>query len=420
MIKELSISGFRGFGEEQRIMFAIPDGDKQGSGLTIITGSNNSGKTSVIEAIRAFNGQSSPSFSEGKRNLQTEGQVSLAIKDEHDKTYTIASVKGGGSSTQKSEAFDLKFYVVQSRRAIQYEFGRSNIDRNYYISNAMNFQSQRSAYLEQFESRIFQLEKDSGSFNPVLKKVLGSDIEWAVEQRDSGNYYIKYTSNGVTHSSEGVGDGIWSIFTICASLYDAPDKSTVVIDEPELSVHPHLQKKLMELFLEYSQRIQIIICTHSPYFVNWKAILAGAILIRIAKEGSNSKCYTIDEAIRDKCKKYLEDISNPHVLGLEANEIFFLRDGIILVEGQEDVHIYRKIAEDLGMSFEGEFYGWGAGGASKMETFLTMFKSLGYKKVVAILDGDQKQEKAGARHTRGGHGQPLRRAQADRSYRIQR
>lgn len=43
MIKELSIFGFRGFGEKQTLQFALPNG-QVGSGLTIITGANSAGK----------------------------------------------------------------------------------------------------------------------------------------------------------------------------------------------------------------------------------------------------------------------------------------------------------------------------------------------------------------------------------------
>ena len=69
----------------------------------------------------------------------------------------------------------------------------------------------------------------------------------------------------------------------------------------------------------------------------------------------------------------MRDINNPHVLGIEANEALFLGDNIILVEGQEDVVILNKICKDLKLELNGDFYGWGVGGAHKMGTFLLLF-----------------------------------------------
>lgn len=394
MIKNLSISGFRGFGEAQLIPFAIPNGETAGSGLTIITGANNSGKTTIIESIRAFNGSStsSPSFSEGRRNNQTDGIVELMLTDEQGKTYSIKSVVGGGSSTQKSEPFSHKYYVIPSRRAIPFEFSKGSWTKDQYISNAQKLENQRTSSLSNFDSRIFQIEKQKDDFDKIITKVLGNDFRWTVEQRDSGNYYIKYLKDGVSHSSEGVGDGIWSIFTICAALFDADEKSVIVIDEPELSVHPALQKRLMSLLLEYSIKHQIIICTHSPYFISWKAIVDGADLVRVTKEGINTKCYNISQECRDCFGGILKDLNNPHTLGTEANEALFLDDRIILVEGQEDVVIFTKIAKDLGIDIKGDFFGWGVGGAAKMRGFLLLFRDLGYKHLVAILDGDKEDE----------------------------
>ena len=54
MISCLTIHGLRGFGEEKTIEFSIPNG-KPGSGLTIMVGANNSGKTTIFEALRSFN-----------------------------------------------------------------------------------------------------------------------------------------------------------------------------------------------------------------------------------------------------------------------------------------------------------------------------------------------------------------------------
>ena len=394
MIKELSISGFRGFGQAQTVKFSIPDQESVGSGLTIITGANNAGKTTIIESIRAFNGTDSPSFSEGRRNNLTGGKVTLTLTDEESNTYSIVSAEGGGSSTRKNKDFNLQFYVLPSRRAIPFDFGKGVWNKENYISHSQTLEAQRSSSLGNFESRIFQIEDKKAEFDAVLSKVLGNDFRWVVEQRDSGQYYIKYSKGDISHSGEGVGDGIWSIFTICASLFDAPEKSVVVIDEPELSVHPALQKRLMALFLEYSKTHQIILCTHSPYFINWAAIVNGANLTRVVQEGSVSKCYSISDECRHSFGGILRDLNNPHTLGIEANEAFFLEDSIILVEGQEDVVIFNKMARDLNMDLNGNFFGWGVGGAPKMKAFLMLFKDLGYKKVVAVLDGDKADDAA--------------------------
>lgn len=392
MIKELTISGFRGFGVQQAIQFSVPNGEIPGSGLTIITGSNNSGKTTIIEAIRAFNNSGAPSFSEGRRNRKTAYMVYLSLKDENDQVYSIESIPEGGSSTRKSdERFQLGAYILQSRRAFAFEFGKSTSERGYYITNALGMQNQRSPSLEQFEYRIGQIDRNRRDFDPVINRVLGSDFHWALEQRDNGNYYIKYSNGNVSHSGEGVGDGIWSIFTVCAALFDAPEDSIIVIDEPELSVHPACQRKLMELLIEYSRNRQIIISTHSPYFISWRAFVDGASLIRVVKEDADSKCYCVKDESRRTITGILRDLNNPHILGLEANEVFFLNDRIILVEGQEDVVIYRKIATDKGLNFDGEFFGWGVGGAGRMRAFLNLFRDLGYKKVACIFDGDKRE-----------------------------
>ena len=393
MIKELSIFGFRGFGEKQTLQFALPIG-QVGSGLTIITGANNSGKTTIIESIRAFNGHSrtSPSFSEGRRNKKANERVELVIKNEKGNECSIKTVPHGGSSTVREGEISSQYYIVQSRRAIPYEFGKSNENKDSYMRNAQALENQRDSSLSNYQARLFQIEREKDKFDKILAQVLGKNFDWTIEQRDSGNYYIKCRDQSVMHSSEGIGDGIWSIFTICAALFDAEDNSVIVIDEPELSVHPALQKKLLNLLLSYSDRMQIIISTHSPYFINWETITAGAQLVRVVKEETDTKCYAITDTTRSAFKNLMRDVNNPHVLGIEANEALFLEDNIILVEGQEDVVILNRICRDLELELNGSFYGWGVGGASKMEAFLVLFQELGYKHVVAILDGDKKDD----------------------------
>ena len=50
LIKQLEIKGLRSFKNCPAIKFSVPDG-KEGSGLNILVGANNSGKSTIIEAI---------------------------------------------------------------------------------------------------------------------------------------------------------------------------------------------------------------------------------------------------------------------------------------------------------------------------------------------------------------------------------
>lgn len=101
MLSSLKIKGFRGFGVEKNIEFALPNGEL-GSGLTIFVGANNSGKTSILETLRAFNSQKDnpPSFSERKRNIKCEnGKVHLLLKTTNIGDYKIDTIDAGGSTT---------------------------------------------------------------------------------------------------------------------------------------------------------------------------------------------------------------------------------------------------------------------------------------------------------------------------------
>ncbi len=75
---------------------------------------------------------------------------------------------------------------------------------------------------------------------------------------------------------------------------------------------------------------------------------------------------TVSDSTASNLSSFIKDSFNPHVLGLNAREAFFLEDGIVLVEGQEDVIFYQKIAKELGIEIEGDFFGWGVGGAGNM------------------------------------------------------
>ncbi|WP_296621220.1 AAA family ATPase [Marivirga sp.] len=50
---KIDIIGLRGFSDNQTLNFGQPNG-REGSGLTVIVGPNNSGKSTIYEAFRAY------------------------------------------------------------------------------------------------------------------------------------------------------------------------------------------------------------------------------------------------------------------------------------------------------------------------------------------------------------------------------
>jgi predicted ATP-dependent endonuclease of OLD family len=265
-------------------------------------------------------------------------------------------------------------------------------DRAQYISNT-SFPGTRGEEMDRFQVRIFEWQRNIKRFNSDLKKILDTLPNWSIEQYPSGQYYLKFDYNGFVHSSDGLGDGIINIFFIVDALYDSGIQHTIVIDEPELSLHPSLQKRVLKLLAEYAKDRQIVIATHSPYFINFDYLANGARLFRTVKENNLIKIYQLSTESITSIKNYQNDLNNPHVLGLNAKEVFFLEDRVILVEGQDDKYCYEKMQNKLGILLKGEFFGWGVGGTEKMKHIAKILHDLGYKKVVGILDSNDETKK---------------------------
>ena len=92
---------------------------------------------------------------------------------------------------------------------------------------------------------------------------------------------------------------------------------TIVLDEPEIHLHPEWQLLFAELIvlIQIEFGVHVLLNTHSPYFLN-------AIEVYTAKYG-----------ISDKCKYYLAS---------SKNEISYIEDVTDNIEA-----IYKKLARPL-------------------------------------------------------------------------
>lgn len=389
-LTQLKVLGFRGFRAQATLDLAVPN-EQPGSGLTILTGPNNGGKSSILECLRARLGHEAPSFTSGTRNKDVELVEVVYVVDGREQT--LRSVAKGSSETIRQDfTKEPGIFVVPSRKTFSPYFGKGVWSREAFISNS-SLPPQRSAVFSSFEYRLFNILQDPAKFNGLLSRVLGYSPEWTIDRSDQGNYFLKFFNAGHSHSSDGMGEGLISVFSIVDSLYDSEPGNVIAIDEPELSLHPALQKRTAALIEEFAKDRQIVVSTHSPYFVSLIALANGGHLARVVTGVDGTAIHQLSRSSKEAITKLADgNYYNPHVFGLDARELFFQEDRIVLTEGQEDVMLYPRVAEQLGLRIDGNFFGWGTGGASNIPYLCRILSDLGFKKVAGLLDGDKAAE----------------------------
>lgn len=399
-VKSLTVRGFRGFREEAVLNLAQPNG-RDGSGLTFVVGANNTGKSTIWESFDAVARKlkTDVSFSEGRRNRATPGGIDIRLMLDDDSTYILQSRSENTSETLDSwsgaqSGGGLEIVSVPSRRQFQASFGRGANSERDWMTDSTDFTRFRQN--DQFTGRLFDLHNNADNkakFDSLMTEVLGEGLEWTIELGDGQygqSYYLKVTTGeGVNHTSEGLGDGIISLLYILNALYDSQPNTLLVLDEPELSLHPQLLRRLSRVLARFAKDRQIIVFTHSPVLVSWDDIQAGAEVARVYKRDADSKIAQVSRATIQDVSKARGDWRNPHALGVDANEALFLDDGVIVVEGQEDAILLPRAFEFVGVELVGTIFGWGSGGAGNVIKIVRLLKELGFSRIAAVVDNNR-------------------------------
>lgn len=395
MIDSISIKGFRGFATEQQLILAKPNGDL-GSGLTVIVGPNSGGKSTIVEAFRKLATRANTSFTEGKRNKFANDKVEIKVNFNTGESATLKTVESGGSEAEwRFSGINQTYpqiYFLPSRRVFNPYFAKGNWNRAAYIQNTGDFHF-RGQSIDSFSHRLFNALVKKQEFNTLFWRVLGYEIEWTIDQNEMSQYYIKISKpKGIYHSSDGLGEGIISLMFLIDALFESTEEELIVFDEPELSLHPQLQRRFLKEILDYIKNKQIIYATHSPEMVSVLSLLHGGNLARVINLESESNIFQLSEDGRNSLKKLTGDLFNPHILGYDARACFFEDDQLVLVEGQEDVVFMNIALEQLGITEEIRFFGYGSGGSGKIRHIAFILQEMGYKKVCCLYDGDKESE----------------------------
>ena len=419
LLRDLEIEYYRGFFEKQTLKFAVPN-DKPGSGLTLITGANNSGKTTIIDSLLFtchYNTQ--PRFTEHDRHKNKISNIRLRWRNKsgnecdlsfnHSVNTSLASFYSQDSEPKRP---DRELLFILAKREWSTVDNSINTEGNvlglgsggvYNMGQIIN----RYRTLKHYGS-TGMLDQLSGlteerkiNLNNYMRRLIPNFENWSIDTDESGDYVKYQTTDGSSHKARLLGNGVLSLLFICTRLLDMENSSgnVLIIDEPELSLHPETQKQLAAMFSEISSRHQVIICTHSPYFVNWRDFINEAKFIRLNKMKSNDseaqRCVIFELKNEANYKNFiannLTEYQKPQLLDTVAKEIMFT-DKILFVEGQEDVGILRKWLDENSVNLSFSIFGYGVGSHSNMKLFLELSKDLGLQKVGALYDGDKAAE----------------------------
>lgn len=102
------------------------------------------------------------------------------------------------------------------------------------------------------------LSKNYKSCHMVEHKIFGSM-----------GYSIRFISDDRSYTEAFAGSGEMAVARVVHTVMNAEEGSLILLDEPEVSLHPGAQKKLRDFLLEFSlkRKHQIVACSHSPVFI---------------------------------------------------------------------------------------------------------------------------------------------------------
>lgn len=140
-----------------------------------------------------------------------------------------------------------------------------------------------------------------------------------------------------------LGDGIQSIIILTFPLFEKKGKSILIgIEEPEVYLHPGMQRKLMEVLLDKEgkygfENFQYLITTHSNHFLDLTLDYPDDVIIHESRKLDDGKF----ELTRKNDENMLELMGNIGV----RNSSVFLANSTIWIEGITDRLYLRKYLE---------------------------------------------------------------------------
>ena len=378
-LTKLSITGCKNFKERADFNFIFP--------LTVLVGQNGSGKTTVTRTIKLLKSSYEPQCEFFETEIDDGGLLNARFDytvDAQDFAYQHTGEKGQWS-LEGVIPQHIPITSIQTKSfvgGIEKSFLYDNIVKSAKREKQVDYVQRQAHKIQQKpqagskKQRSSLTEKELAAVNRILDSCFKS-IEiirhkffsgtWSTNilfQNESGNF-CEYNS----------GSGEFLTAMIVREVEEAPNDGIILIDEPEVSLHPRVQYRLVEYFVEAIKRkhIQMIVTTHSEHIVE---MLPKEAIICLRK--NNDKIYVQQNVI-------------PELAFLEIGSPIPNHKRII-VEDDIAKSIVEKVIEEESLDeiISVEFY---PGGCSNLKKYTILtYARTNISNQYIVFDGDQHKE----------------------------
>jgi len=172
---------------------------------------------------------------------------------------------------------------------------------------------------------------------------LGYEWELTTVNPMTNEYDITLKKQGTPYLVGAASSGEREILTYLFVVYALNVRDAVIIvDEPELHLHPRWQMVLLQLFEKLSSKTgnQFVMATHSPTFISPASI---QYVSRVYIENQRSNIVRLNSAALPE-RKHLFNVVNT-----QNNERLFFADKVLLVEGLHDKIFFERVLEEVGL-----------------------------------------------------------------------
>ena len=371
-IKNLHIKEFKGL-RDISINFEKND---EPLPLIVLVGSNGSGKTRILESILDYfqkivnhienENVAGVFFETDEQNCLNQGYNSnmlyLILNNYNDENIVE---RGRKVVEENLKVFPKIIYVPTETNFQKVEIASPMLVREYKFLNIVDtglikdvpsYIATRIIEMANDQEDIPMQEIRTAVFKEIneIFEILDLDIKISGISKNAKSIPIFTNSAGDKFDINELSSGEKQLFlrTLAIKMLN-PENSIILIDEPELSLHPRWQQRIVDVYRKIGKNNQIIIATHSPHIlgsVRKENIMLldkddeGQIVVRTGDELYDSYGQPTDRVLKDIMG--LETTRNPKVFKLleEAGELVDKNE----YESEEFKTKYTKLREILG------------------------------------------------------------------------